>query len=230
MANLMKKRFTKSLIETMAVTIADHMHNDTIDALHQECIRLSGLIYDDYYTDEEHKLIQSLPSGYLPTVRNTTAYFVDAQGDEMELMQAMFNDPDSYRYRQSGNSPRSTSSYSHIGLIFPQECRLKSKDYQSCGFRVRGDSKLIQELIACNDQIVDVRVERLETIDQMEGMFAEFSNFDSLYAHWPAVREILRKHEPKQIAKSQRALPPATVFDNLNKKLGIPTEKVIQAT
>lgn len=224
MANLLNKRFTKTLIVEMARTISNHMHNETIEQLQEDSKIISDAIYAEIY--KEHlELINSLPKGFLTEHKSTYLNLTDSKGDCVDALQPRFNDKDSYNYKRERKLKGNHSS-SNMSVYFTQPRRFLS-DHQNGGARFARNHPLTLALLENSERIVNAQVEREETIEQMESMLAEFGNFTALYASWPAVREIIADHEPTPTFSKAKALPPATVFDDFNKKLGIPTKKAM---
>ena len=225
MANLLNKRFTKALTEEMARTIANSMHNETIEQLKKEARALGDVLYKDVYA-KQLKLIESLPEGFLVEMSGTYVNLVDDKGDHVEAIQARFNVKDSYNYKRTRKYKENYSS-SKLSVDFTKSMRFPHNHGYHGQLTVPSKNPLIRALLENQDNFANAQAERSETIDQMQEMLAELGNFTALYASWPAVREILVDHEPSPATPKSKALPPATAFDDLNKKLGIPSKKAM---
>ena len=224
MANLLNKRFTKTLIEEMARTIANSMHSQTIEQLRTEAKLVADALCKDIYA-EHLKLIESLPKGFLSEISGTYINLVDGKGDYVDATQSRYSARDSRNHKRN-RQYKETYSSSNLHIDFSKPTHLLYV-HTNGGIKVNAKNPLVLASLECQENIVNAQVEREETIDQMQAMLAQFGSFTALYESWPAVREVVADFEPHPTTPHSKALPPATVFDDLNKKLGIPSKKVM---
>lgn len=225
--NLLKKKFTKSLMIEMAEHLAAHRFNPIIAQIEAEISEAAVKVYEAHY-DKDLKQMESLPKGWLKEKTCFYAYAVDKEGKNVSALTFKeYYEPNSYDRSRTGKQCGERSREC-VKVTLPNYRRFKARDDNN--LYLPFDNEHLQKFCELLTKLTEAKVEQEDFEQEMYNYLQLAENFEVLYERWPAVRELLREFEPVPTEPKKKVLPPATLFDDLNKKLGIPTEKAMVAT
>lgn len=226
MANLLKKKFSKALIADMAERLTCHRFNPLLEQIDKDMRKATDALYEEHYA-KDLKAMNALPKGWLKEKMSFYVYGLDVSGERKALLTyKKFYEPDSYdRSRFDKQGSEITVDYIRVSMSEPRRLPYMDSD----NLFIRFDNANVQQILSLMTKRTDTLIAREDFQEEMTILLRQAENFQVLYDRWPEVRELLRDFEPTPPAP-KKPLPPATMFDDLNKKLGIPTEKVMVAT
>lgn len=223
--SLLKKKFSKALIADMAERLTCHRFNPQLKQIDEDMRKATDALYEEHYA-KDLKAMYALPKGWLKEKMTFFVYGLNRKGERKTLLTyKKFYEPSSYeRARLDKQGSEITVDYIKVSLS--EQRRFPYAD--SDNLFIRADNAHLQKILELMTKRTDTMIEREDFQEEMETLLRQAENFQTLYERWPEVRELLREFEPTPPAP-KKPLPPATIFEDLNSKLGIPTEKAIIA-
>lgn len=224
--SLLKKKFGKTLIADMAKHLTCHRFDPLLAQIDKDTHKATDALYEEHYA-KDLKAMNALPKGWLKEKTSFYVYGLNASGERKALLTyKKFYEPNSYeRARFDKQGGEITADYIKVSMSEPRRLPYADSD----NLFIRADNAHLQKILELMTKRTDTMIEREDFQEEMATLLRQAENFQTLYERWPEVRELLRDFEPTPPAP-KKPLPPATIFEDLNSKLGIPTEKVMVAT
>lgn len=231
----LKRKFTKSLIEEMALHLASRKFDKPIDGEKQNQKKLGDQLYLALYSDSQRDVLKSAEPGWFPCTNILEIKFVHPNDPEkdIELPIKQYNEKDSYARRTSAHLSNggvtSVIGRSNAKVTMTDVRSLPYCHYRSCSYiPISSAHPLVTKLIESLEKEANLREEKENFTEQMTNILHDAGNFFDLYKAWPEVKELLVSFEPKDASRPKK-MELVLDVNSLNLALDIPTEKVMGA-
>lgn len=193
-------RLTKDIRDEIVLDLLRHSFKERVEALYAERAALAQAIYEDVFSAETRKKMQSLPEGWLPEVKGINARlgsdyssFDFSGGLYGEINRIAKNGKDETRRVPSKHKGGCVASYDATHKLALENERLANLRKSLC------------EEIETAKRAADTAVNAVSTVKR-------------LIEVWPEVNPFASKHS------AEKPQLPAVPTDQLNKILGLPVE------